>query len=76
MDLPVRIRRHPGFGEVLSALDRGDSATIDGAWGSCSALVAAGLAEKAAGTLLVVCPRISDVDAMASDLASYLGYEP
>lgn len=44
--------------------------------GSCSALVAAGLAGSAPGTLLVVCPRISDVDAMASDLASYLDDEP
>ncbi|MEW4529822.1 transcription-repair coupling factor [Maioricimonas sp. JC845] len=76
VDLPGRICRHPGFRDVLSALGRGESATVDGAWGSCSALVAAGLAGSSPATLLVVCPRISDVDAMASDLASYLEEEP
>ncbi len=65
-----------GFGEVLSALQRGDSGTIDGAWGSACALTTAALAGKAPGTLLVVLPRISEVDDFADDVAGLSGLEP
>ena len=42
-DLTRQIQRAPGFPEVLAALKNGRSATIDGAWGSASALTAAAL---------------------------------
>ncbi|TWU14829.1 Transcription-repair-coupling factor [Symmachiella macrocystis] len=65
-----------GFGEVLAALQRGDSGTIDGAWGSACALTTAALADKAPGTLLVVLPRISEVDDFADDVAGLCGFDP
>ena len=42
-DLTREIQRAPGFPEVVAALKNGRSATIDGAWGSASALVSAAL---------------------------------
>ena len=74
-DLVARIHRSEGFAEVLAALERGRSATIDGAWGSACALTAAALARPKA-TLLVVLPRVSEVDGFADDLAGFLGEEP
>ncbi|MGQ0633503.1 MAG: transcription-repair coupling factor [Planctomycetaceae bacterium] len=43
-ELVPLMRRAQGFAEVLAALARGESAAIDGAWGSSCALVAAALA--------------------------------
>ncbi len=65
-----------GFGEVLAALKRGESGTIDGAWGSACALTTAAVAGKAPGCLLIVLPRISDVDDFADDVAGLTGVEP
>ncbi len=81
-DLIPRLGRVDAFAAVVRALERGDSGTIDGAWGSSSALAAATLADalqRAEGcprTLLVVTPRISDVDDVLADLASYLDEPP
>ncbi|MGE5191846.1 MAG: transcription-repair coupling factor [Deltaproteobacteria bacterium] len=118
VDLVGVLRRADGFAEVQEALLRGESAAIDGAWGSSCALVAAALAGEdrefggtaergnrrkpryppppspplprggnasGAGTkqispgepvLLVVLPRISEVDDFAVDLAGFLGTDP
>src|SRR5579872_759124 len=91
-----------GFAEVREALGRGESAAIDGAWGSACALAAAALvggggalgeegrprkgrrAKESAGerdegkgpVLLVVVPRISEVDDFALDLSGFLGRSP
>ena len=65
-----------GFGAVLGALQRGDSGTVDGAWGSACALTAAAFTDKAPGTLLVVLPRISEVDDFAEDVAGLCGIAP
>jgi transcription-repair coupling factor (superfamily II helicase) len=97
-DLVPLLRQACGFAEVESALMQGDSASIDGAWGSACALVAAALAcagsnrlgpgraalagsspsSSQAGEppLLVVLPRISEVDDFSSDLAGFLGEAP
>ncbi len=81
-DLIPRLRRVESFDAVVRALRRGDSGTIDGAWGSSSALAAGALASALAEqpgaprTLLVVLPRMSDVDDFAADLASYLAQAP
>jgi transcription-repair coupling factor (superfamily II helicase) len=87
-DLVDVMRQADGFAEVCEALSRGESAAIDGAWGSSCALVAAALAGDAAESgenepaaesgpvLLVVLPRISEVDDFAVDLAGFLGREP
>ena len=87
-DLVDVMRQAEGFAEVCAALSRGESAAIDGAWGSSCALAAAALARDAAEraengsagvgepVLLVILPRISEVDDFAVDLAGFLGREP
>ncbi|MBS0263981.1 MAG: transcription-repair coupling factor [Planctomycetes bacterium] len=97
-DLVEVMRMAEGFAEVQQALIRGDSAAIDGAWGSACALATAALtaapqtrkrggkkksepageqtAAAAGPVLLVVLPRISEVDDFAVDLAGFLGREP
>jgi transcription-repair coupling factor (superfamily II helicase) len=105
-DLVDVMRQADGFADVREALSRGESAAIDGAWGSSCALTAAALAgsgkadkahekrrkkDAAAGgngvgygdddsragpVLLVVLPRISEVDDFAVDLAGFLGRDP
>src|SRR5579864_7809630 len=79
VDLVGVMRRADGFAEVREALSRGESAAIDGAWGSSCALAAAALAGNqltADPVLLVVLPRISEVDDFAVDLAGFLGRAP
>ena len=75
-DLIARIRHFEEFRHVLSALQHGESGTIDGAWGSSSALISGTLAAEVPGTLVVVLPRLSEVDDFAADLASYLPEPP
>lgn len=88
-DLVPLMGQAVGFPEVAAALARGDSAAIDGAWGSSSALVAAALAAAGATpapaansesgatpVLLVVLPRISEVDDYVIDLAGFSGQTP
>ncbi|MEX2288185.1 MAG: transcription-repair coupling factor [Planctomycetaceae bacterium] len=74
--LVTLLHRADGFAAVVDALKRGDSAAIDGAWGSSCALSAAALSKDATQPLLVVLPRVSDVDAFAADLAGFLGQDP
>jgi transcription-repair coupling factor (superfamily II helicase) len=75
-DLVPSLHQTEGFADTLTDLARGKSTAIDGAWGSSCALTAAVLATAAKSTLLVVLPRISDVDDFADDLASFLGEAP
>jgi transcription-repair coupling factor (superfamily II helicase) len=75
-DLTRLVTRSPGFPEVLAALKNGRSATIDGAWGSASALVAAALGAQASTTLLIVVAHVGDVDDFADDLQTFSGYRP
>jgi transcription-repair coupling factor (superfamily II helicase) len=75
-DLVPRLSALEGFAEVAAALARGESAGIDGAWGSSCALCAAALAAGIDRTLLVVLPRLSDVDDFAADLFGFLGQPP
>jgi transcription-repair coupling factor (superfamily II helicase) len=94
-DLVDVMRMADGFADVRAALLRGESAAVDGAWGSSCALAAAALADgvKREGrrekerrpkdgdacstgpVMLVVLPRISEVDDFAVDLACFLGRE-
>lgn len=75
-DLLPRIRHFEEFRHVLGALQHRESGTIDGAWGSSSALVAATLASEATAPLLIVLPRLSEVDDFAADLAPYVSQPP
>ncbi len=80
-DLVPLMRQAPGFAGVLAALMRGDSAAIDGAWGSSCALAGAvlaggGAAHEAPHAVLFVLPRISEVDDFAADLTEFGGAAP
>jgi transcription-repair coupling factor (superfamily II helicase) len=75
-DLVDRLRDVEEFSGILQALGHGASGTIDGAWGSSSALIAAAIARDVPGTLLIVLPRLSEVDDFAADLAAYLPAPP
>ena len=94
-DLVPVMRQVTGFDQIVRSLQRGDSANIDGAWGSSCALVAAALAEAVGQTskdrgqnsdtnvdpqsppvLLIVLPRISEVDDFAVDYSGFAGTTP
>ncbi len=75
-DLVPRLLQSEGLAEVAAALARGESAAVDGAWGSSCALTAAAVASCCEGTLLVVLPRPSEVDDFAADLMGFLGVAP
>jgi transcription-repair coupling factor (superfamily II helicase) len=79
------MRQVTGFDQVVRSLQRGDSANIDGAWGSSCALVAATLADQlgqrvtsayVSPAFVIVLPRISEVDDFAVDLAEFAGVTP
>ncbi|MGE3406041.1 MAG: transcription-repair coupling factor [Pirellulales bacterium] len=57
-----------GFAEIIASLRGGHGATIDGAWGSSCALVAAALQRQCEGPLLVVCAHPADVDGFVDDM--------
>jgi transcription-repair coupling factor (superfamily II helicase) len=65
------LERDERFVAVVGALSRGESATVDGAWGSSCALALAGIARARPSALVVVVPRVGDVEALAADLASF-----
>jgi len=71
-DLIGTIQRVEAFQSVIAALKRGASGTIDGAWGSSCALIAAAALQETNAPLLIVLPRISDIDDFALDLSSLL----
>lgn len=75
-DLVSLLESTPGFDNLIAALEAGNSGTIDGAWGSASALAAIALDRRAPGTLVVVLPRQSDLDDYADDLDAFLGDAP
>ena len=75
-DLTDLLGRTPGFDDVLAALERNQSATVDGAWGSSAALVPAALVRHDPLTVLVVIAHPGDLDAWAADLASFSSLRP
>src|SRR4051812_10439792 len=72
-DLPPWLETAEGFAPVLQALERGQAATVDGAWHSAASLAAGTLARHAPATVLVVLAHPRDVDAWAEDLRSFTG---
>ena len=69
-ELVQQLRRVEAFSAVTRAMQAGQSGTIDGAWGSSCALATAAVASEAPGQVLVILPRISDVDDFGADLLS------
>jgi transcription-repair coupling factor (superfamily II helicase) len=74
--LAERLKQHPGWDEVIRALRQAQPVSVDGAWGSASALTVAALSADAAGPLLVILPREKDLDEFALDVASFSGHTP
>ncbi|WP_437186668.1 transcription-repair coupling factor [Planctomicrobium sp. SH668] len=70
------LRNVKSYNKVVEALKSGSSGTIDGAWGSSCALVAAALSKETDQPLLIVLPRISEVTDFAADLAAILATPP
>jgi transcription-repair coupling factor (superfamily II helicase) len=75
-DLTRHVQTVEGFHPLVAALKNGHGATVDGAWGSSAALVAADLGLHAPRTLVVVIAHPRDVDGWADDLASFAGLRP
>src|ERR1700756_588102 len=75
-DLTRLVQTAEGFHPVVAALQNGHSASIDGAWGSSSALVTAALGLHASGTLLIVIAHPRDIDGWADDIAGFAGVRP
>ncbi|MEN1677950.1 MAG: transcription-repair coupling factor [Planctomycetota bacterium] len=59
------------FARVVESLETGHSGTLGGVWGASRALVAASLAERAPGPLVVVLPHLADVDRFLADLGLF-----
>ncbi|QDU08188.1 transcription-repair coupling factor [Gimesia aquarii] len=75
-DLVPVLSQSEGFAAVVAALQSGQSGTIDGAWGGSCALTAAAIAESLKSPLLIVLPRLGEIDEFAGDFASFLGRIP
>ncbi len=69
--LAARLLAQPGLREVIGAVEQGRAATVDGAWGSSSALMVSALAQSRAGCVLVVLPRERELDEVVADITSF-----
>jgi len=76
LELAGRLPAERGFAEVLASLEAGHSGTIGGVWGSSCALVAAALAARAPGPLVIVCAHGDDIDDLCNDLAVFTRIVP
>ncbi|HEY2892665.1 MAG TPA: DEAD/DEAH box helicase, partial [Pirellulales bacterium] len=75
-ELVGRLEQQQGFAQVLASLSAGNAATLGGVWGSSCALVAASLARRAPGPLVVVWPHMDDLDDFCDDLALFTDVMP
>ena len=69
--LAARLLAQPGLRDVIAAVEQGRAATVDGAWGSSSALMVSALAQSRAGCLVVVLPRERELDEVVADITSF-----
>src|SRR2546423_2768128 len=74
--LPRNLKNYADFDRTIEALAAGQPASIDGVWGSACALVAAALAQRAPGPLLVMLPSQREPAQAAGDLELFICYEP
>ena len=77
-ELPARLLKQESFAAVIAAMKRGQAGAIDGAWGSSAGLVVAALAQQVEHDkpLVIVLPRMHDVDEFADDVYNFLGDVP
>ena len=71
LELPRRLEAQQDFVDLMGSLVPGQPASIDGAWGSACALVAAMLANKCDGPLVVVLSHQRDIDDFCDDLSLF-----
>lgn len=74
--LAERLERHEGFAEVVACMQKGQAATLDGVWGSSCALATAALARHAPETLVVVSPKVEQIDEIVDDLVNFSQIKP
>ena len=76
--LSALLPNQESFASVIAAMKRGQAGAIDGAWGSSAGLVVAALAQQIENDkpLVVVLPRMHDVDEFADDVFNFLGEVP
>ncbi|MBI3823197.1 MAG: transcription-repair coupling factor [Planctomycetes bacterium] len=72
-ELPRWLEGTGGFSALLQSLQAGQAATVDGAWNSSAALVAATLGLRTPSTLLIVLAHPRDLDSWDEDLLSFAG---
>ncbi|HEY1861737.1 MAG TPA: transcription-repair coupling factor [Gemmataceae bacterium] len=75
-DVTTLAERTDGFRELIAALKKGRSGTVDGAWGSSAAWLTAVLAAHAPSSLLVVLAHPREVDGWTGDLTSFASARP
>ena len=77
-ELAALLPRQESFEAVVASMKRGQAGAIDGAWGSSAGLVVAALAQQieSGKPLVVVLPRMHDVDEFADDVFNFLGETP
>ena len=73
-ELAALLPRQESFAAVVGSMKRGQAGAIDGAWGSSAGLVVAALAQQIESSkpLVVVLPRMHDVDEFADDVFNFL----
>ncbi len=64
-----------GIANVVSALDKGQCATVDGCWGSSISLVISACAIKLKANLLVVLAHSSDLEFVKSEIHTFTGID-
>ena len=69
--LAARLLMQPGLSDVIAAVEQGRAATVDGAWGSSSALMVSALAQTMGGCVVVVLPRERELDEVVADITSF-----
>ncbi|MFM9066059.1 MAG: hypothetical protein ACKOUR_01825, partial [Planctomycetota bacterium] len=62
------------FKSIVTALTARQRVTVEGIWGSSTALVAAALAELAPGPVIAVCAQVADVEELAGDIAHFTNH--
>ncbi|CAN5490527.1 transcription-repair coupling factor [soil metagenome] len=75
-DLPLLLEVAAGWAGLRAAIVKGQSGTVDGAWGSSASLAAAAIAAAAPAMVLVVLPLVTDLVPWAEDLAGFTGTRP
>ncbi len=74
--LSAQVAGADGIPALISALSKKEATTIDGVWGSSSAMIVAGLAQKAPSVMVVVLAHTGDLAAWTHDLTTFLGDRP